>query len=188
MPAPFPQSKDGNLIANSPTGFPAFYDKRKPRILVADIWAYMSSLVIEKLSKEQKRRALAYLEQAFDFFEAATTPRLGSKPLLYYYSFLNLAKVALLINNIDFPPSVYHGITDPRRNHRERLQFKGQKIEIKAIGGSNFNLFPYFTQLFRPNDNFTISSEKKVIDLGIRPDNRTMIYWSDYGESIIHSL
>ncbi|MGE5708724.1 MAG: YaaC family protein [Nitrospira sp.] len=66
----------------------------KPRIVTADPWAFLNHLVDDRLSRSNRSAAFSYINQAFDFFEAARNPQIGSKSLLYYYSFLNLVKTA----------------------------------------------------------------------------------------------
>ncbi len=141
------QARQGSIVKHHPDGFPLFFDKRKPRVVTADPWAYLSHLAVGRLSGDQKGEALAFIEQAFDFYEAAQNPQLGSKPLLYYYSFLNLAKAALLISGVQIPLNATHGISDPRANIRERLRFEGQKISIPMPARNHSSIFPEFLSM-----------------------------------------
>jgi YaaC-like Protein len=60
-------------------------------------WAVMDSAVRSELGDgELAIEAAAFLEQARDFYEAATD-RLAANPLLLYYAFLNLGKALLLV-------------------------------------------------------------------------------------------
>ena len=81
MPAPFPKAKKGKKIKRDCSGFPLFFDKRKPRVIAADAWAFLEHLVAKKLKQKERAQPLAFLEQAYDFYEAAVNPQLGSKPL-----------------------------------------------------------------------------------------------------------
>jgi len=92
------------LVANEPSGFPLFYDKRKPRVVTADPWAFLSHLAVTKLDKRREEIANAYIAQGNDFFEAAQNPRFHTRPLLYYYAFLNVVKAALLIARSPYRP------------------------------------------------------------------------------------
>jgi len=143
-------------------GFPLYFQRRQPRIVTADVWAFLRNLVIERLGKRESERALAYLDQARDFYEAARNPALRSKPLLYYYSFLNLAKVAVLVKKIDLPPAPRHGITDPHENSRERIRLEGQKVRVRATTEAN-QLFPQFMALFGAESETT--RDYRVIDI-----------------------
>jgi hypothetical protein len=145
MPSPFKNPKNGSEITSHVSSFPAFFSKRKPPIIASNIWSFLHQLIIDTLSKDKlSNKACAYLEQSFEFFEAAKNPRTGSKPLLYYYSFLNLAKTYLLFKKIDFPNAVKHGVCDPRENEREKLKLQGQSIRINRINPNHSQLFPEF--------------------------------------------
>lgn len=82
-------------LYNQPWGAPLFYRAaRVPRVVTAEPWAFLRYRSEAALSGDRRARATAYVEQAFDFFQAASSPRLSSRPLLYYYSFLNLEVVS----------------------------------------------------------------------------------------------
>jgi hypothetical protein len=146
----------GKKLRDYPTGFPLFYQKKRtPRILTSDIWAFLRHISIKKFSgnKEKEKEALAYIEQAYDFFEAAHTHRISSRPLLFYYSFLNLAKVFLLQKGVNLTPAPKHGISDPRANIRRRVQLEGQKIRIENIANTHTEIFPEFIKALGGNIN-----------------------------------
>lgn len=117
-------------------GFPYFtiesstdYLLRTEKNRVSDIWALWHYII-----KSEKKRfpgktdypfLLSVLEQAQYFYEAASLAPIKSKPLLYYYSFLNIAKAAivltdstLLTNNLEFN----HGIDSCSVNSNAQLQ------------------------------------------------------------------
>lgn len=91
-------------------GFPLFvkdrstdYILKADKIRVSDIWALWHFII-----KAEKKKypgstdygfLIAVLEQAQYFYEAANSAPIKSKPLLYYYSFLNLAKAVIVLNN-----------------------------------------------------------------------------------------
>src|SRR5688572_28738022 len=110
------QARKGTEVKNHPEGFPLFFDRRKQRIVTADPWAFLTQLAVTKLKKNEEDIALAYIQQGHEFYDAAQNPRLNSIPLLYYYSFLNVLKAALLIRGVSLPAAARHGISDPRRN------------------------------------------------------------------------
>ncbi|MCP3684825.1 MAG: hypothetical protein GY861_19330 [bacterium] len=143
MPGQLPKPRDGKPVKTNCSGFPMFFDKRKPRVLAADAWAFLEYLVAEKLEDRDKKQCLAFIEQAYDFYEAAENPQLGSKPLLYYYSFLNLAKVALILKSILIPVQLKHGISDPGVNGKEEFNLDGQKLHISGRDKNKHSmLFP----------------------------------------------
>lgn len=91
-------------------GFPLFvkqsstdYLLRAEKNRVSDIWALWHYII-----KSEKKRfpartnytfLLSVLEQAQYFYEAASLAPIKSKPLLYYYSFLNIAKAAIVLDD-----------------------------------------------------------------------------------------
>jgi hypothetical protein len=129
-------------VSRQPAAFPLFCDGRKPSVVTADPWSFLRHLSATKLPRGKEGRALAYLDQARDFFEAAGNPRLGSKPLLYYYAFLNLAKVALVIRGVPLPQKIQHGISDPRANSKQQIRFSGQSVQWVGRAQDHSQLFP----------------------------------------------
>ena len=131
-------------------GFPFFvkasstdYLLKAEKNRVSDIWALWHYII-----KSEKKRfpgrtdypfLLSVLEQAQYFYEAASLAPIKSKPLLYYYSFLNITKAAivltkpaLLTSNLEFN----HGIDSCSINSNAQLQdcFVAVK-NLKAAGG-----------------------------------------------------
>jgi hypothetical protein len=94
------KARQGQPVKNTPAGFPQFFDKRKQRIVTANPWAFLSQLAVTKLKKNKEAIALACIQHGHEFFEAAQNPRLNSRPLLYYYAFLNVVKAALPIRGM----------------------------------------------------------------------------------------
>lgn len=139
-----PKPQDGRPVHGRPGGFPLFFDRRKQRVVTADPWAFLSTLATIKLPKSKEGIALAYIQQGHEFYEAAQNPRLNSRPLLYYYAFLNLVKAALLIKGHPLPPAAKHGIYDPRANSRKRLRFEGQKVHVVGRAHDHSEIFPEF--------------------------------------------
>lgn len=151
MPPPFPQARqNGRFLEDAPSGFAAYFSRRQPRIVTADVWEFFFHLVDEELEGARRREANAYVGQAYDFFEAATVSRVpGANPLLYYYSFLNLAKMALVLRGIRLPVPVFHGIKEPKHNtEKKRLRFEGQLIRMDAVAADHSRIFPEFVRLF----------------------------------------
>jgi hypothetical protein len=146
MPAPFPAARDGELVHIETSGFPLYFSRRKARAITADPLTLIEHVARTRLSADLRTDGLAYVEQAADFVEAARNPMSGSKPLLYYYTFLNLLKVLLHIRNVDIPPAARHGIADPRANFRERFRIDGQRIQISGEAHDHSELFPELVQ------------------------------------------
>lgn len=111
MPPPFPPAaSNGRALEDAPSGFAAWFSRRQARIVTADVWEFFAHLIGQQLKTNQRDAAYAYVDQARDFFDAAAGCRIGSKPLLYYYSYLNLAKMALMLRRVPLPVVALHGI------------------------------------------------------------------------------
>jgi hypothetical protein len=118
-------------------GFPLFtrlqnnvYLGNSKKLIISDIWAFWDYIIKKKGFDKPFMNSL--LEQAKNFYLAAESSPVKSKPLLYYYSFLNLAKI---IVNIEHEyggtgQSYMHGIT---QNHNMRFIHSRIKIEQKKI-------------------------------------------------------
>lgn len=157
-----PAARIGKPLRTPATGYPGFLrGKRLQRVITRDIWGCLKEIVefrSQRIAREKVRQARAYLEQAFEFYAAAENPQLASRPLLYYYSFLNLAKVFLLDSGVSFPPQVTHGIRDPRANVREKLRFEGQRVRIEASASDHSRIFPEFANLLGGRRELVTSS------------------------------
>jgi len=162
MPAPFPPPTPGVPANNPPTGFPAFFDRRQPRVLTADPWAFLQDLVAARVDRRQRDTGYTYTNQAWGLFEAASNPHVGSRPLLYYYSFLNLVKAALLIRRVPLAIKPDHGISDPRSNQRRRLRLGGQKVRIHGLARDHSQLFAEFVRTLGGN---TAARDVAVVEL-----------------------
>jgi len=136
------QQKPGQQVVKQPSGFPLFAERRCPTVVTGDPWSYLRHLAVKRLPKAEEAKAVAYLYQGQDFFEAARSPSAGSKPLLYYYAFLNLVKAGLLVSGIPLPAKATHGIADPRVNERARLKLPGQSVQWSARAGDHSAIFP----------------------------------------------
>ena len=140
----------GKVLGYQPSGAPIFYLKnRLPRVVTSDPWAFLRYRARVVLPAEIARRASSYVDQAFDFFESAANPRTSSRPLLYYYAFLNLAKVLVLLKGTrHLPLLLRHGISDPKANVKERLRFEGQRVQVAGRAHDHSEFFPEFLSAF----------------------------------------
>lgn len=143
-----PAPRPGTLLKNQPSGIPLFFGKRSPRVVTADPWAFYRNSVATSLGAKERLRAYAYINQAYDFYRAAENPQVGSKPLLYYYCFLNLVKVPLLIWGIPIPLRLMHGIEDPKANMKKRIRITGQEIHFWARTVKNDQVWAELWNLF----------------------------------------
>lgn len=141
-------AREGALLPKQPSGIPLFFERRVATTVVSDPWAFLRDVITRESFGDDNARLLAYIEQASDFFTAAENPRVSSRPLLYYYLFLNLAKVACALHDVDMPPKLRHGLSDPHTNRRERIKLSGQTVRPNGIAVDHSNLFPEFCNLF----------------------------------------
>lgn len=102
-------------------GFPLFckpnptkYLLKNDSVRVADIWSLWHYLIKKnpKCNKNhEKNFMLSLLEQAKYFYETAKSAPIKSQPLLYYYSFLNMAKIVINMDGYKGDTAIYnHGI------------------------------------------------------------------------------
>jgi len=63
-------------------------------VFAVNVWSVLRGAVTNRVEKQHQPEALAFLEQAEDFYRAATGG-VSANPLLLYYAFLNLAKVVI---------------------------------------------------------------------------------------------
>jgi hypothetical protein len=151
--------------------------------VTSDVWAFLRHHSRKALKKDRERAAIAYLDQAFEFFTAAANPRVSSRPLLYYYSFLNLTKVFLLHQGLAIIPAARHGLSDPRANIKKRLAFEGQSVKTEARAQDHSAIFPELVNALGGNvGNFP--REFRIVELlkqmpGI---HRTFCKIADTGE------
>lgn len=155
------KARVGEVVGNL-SGFPLFSQKPKANIIAADPWAFLGDVVFQRLDKMTAPRANAFIDQAYDFYQAAqNTQQIGSKPLLYYYSFLNLAKMALLASGVVLPNSPVHGVKEAPGNSRDRSRFEGHRLSLERP--SPRNLLPQFAHLFGSPGAMSTGKTKKTI-------------------------
>lgn len=115
-------------------GFPLFtksdsvvYLGNERKLIISDIWAFWDYVIKKK--NVNKAYLLSLLEQAKNFYIAAENSPIKSKPLLYYYSFLNLSKITLCFEyNYDETNNFRHGI-----NERNNLTFRTSDVTLEPV-------------------------------------------------------
>lgn len=102
----------GHAEANR-NGFPLWRPSAGQRpALAADVWGLLTQLIAEEAQKSgNERPARALLEQAEDFYFATGGTHFSARPLLYYYSFMNLVKAFLIGRGASPTPRWTHGLT-----------------------------------------------------------------------------
>jgi len=116
-----PRGGDELVVKNRPLPFSYFPVTRDSRryglfdlLFAGRPWTVMQGAVITQVSAAQRAEALAFLEQAQDFYQSASD-RLATKPLLTYYAFLNLGKALLRV--LGYPGDLemaVHGLAEER--------------------------------------------------------------------------
>ncbi|MDK2755994.1 MAG: YaaC family protein [Blastomonas fulva] len=108
------------LVRQRPVAFSFFptYQGTKREGLQSTLFAsepwHIIQHVLEKIAnKPAKRQAIAFLLQSKDFFSAAQSSDVSAaKPLLLYYSFLNLAKCLIVRRSGVAIGAIQHGISE----------------------------------------------------------------------------
>lgn len=102
-------------------GFPLFTKTSNPinlssdKIIISDIWSFWDYII----KKKNKDNAFLFslLQQAKNFYEVAEKAEMKSKPLLYYYSFLNFSKILIHLEFSNPISQKYnHGIGEENNN------------------------------------------------------------------------
>lgn len=155
-------------------GFPLFvpdvpksYLIKLQKIRLSDIWGFWDYII--KIHSLKRGRISGnflptLLEQAKYFYEAAEKAPMKSQPLLYYYSFLNIAKIVI---NINYPCGktieYYHGI---ETKVNETTTLENAEVSFKqytGLGGSKISVAKEFLQMM--GDSIRVPQVTKVKDL-----------------------
>ena len=99
-------------------GFPCFSKSntfanfKNQKLRVSDIWGFWEYVIKKQvIASARKHFFETLLEQSRYFYESAAKAPIKSQPLLYYYSFLNLAKIIISLENTWDASFVFqHGI------------------------------------------------------------------------------
>lgn len=106
-------------------GFPLFSKEtalvnlgNNQKLVISDIWAFWDYVIKKRTSDRKERNFLqSLLEQAKHFYITAESSPIKSQPLLFYYSFLNFAKILINIEgNFGFEKMYMHGINESHNN------------------------------------------------------------------------
>lgn len=110
------------IDVRSKYGFPLFtraannvYLGNHKKLIVADLWSFWDYVIKKKGFEREFMNSL--LEQAKNFYIAAESSPVKSKPLLYYYSFLNLSKLIINLEKEYGMGNYLHGM-DAKHNSR----------------------------------------------------------------------
>lgn len=140
-------------------GFPLFtrqtnnvYLGNSKKLIISDIWAFWDYVI--KKSNYEKEFMSSLLEQAKNFYIAAENSPVKSKPLLFYYSFLNLAKVIVNLEHRYGRARYMHGLGE---NHQGRFSRSTITIAEKKTHLKNVSC-----ELIEALDNIPITASTTV--------------------------
>jgi hypothetical protein len=147
---PLPQPRDGQIVRVRSKPIPFSYwptdpgtrrEKIQSTLFATDPWSLILRQVESELSENSTAlsQATAFLRQAKDFYSSAMNSNVdAAKPLLLYYSFLNLAKCfSVFKSRSPIIGKLGHGLS-------EKLASTGNVLEggVNAVGGPGaFALF-----------------------------------------------
>lgn len=120
---PRPPARIGAIlkIKGRPIPFSVYPVKRttrrfglQSRIFATSPWGVMKQVIENSLNPPTKEQAIAFLDQAQNFYQIASSSHLSpTKPLLFYYAFLNLAKALALVKAVQTTYGrAVHGLTE----------------------------------------------------------------------------
>lgn len=136
MSGSYKHAKAGEVVAFKKipipyTFWPEAYVKHN-RLVTSNPWACMAThLKMNVKDSKVRSQSLAFIEQSEDFSNSANTARIGSKPLLYYYSFLNLAKAYLAVRKNTCLSKCGHGLIDYDKGLKGRLTITSLKVKTE---------------------------------------------------------
>jgi hypothetical protein len=107
-------------------------------------WAVVQGAIEARTPRSRQVEALAFLQQARSFFDAADDRTVAATPLILYYSFLNLAKALILAaghtNSLD---RAMHGLMDDPGGAGQEIT--GASVAVKT-SGTDPSIFPLYAQ------------------------------------------
>lgn len=121
MPQPVARAGATLKIKGRPIPFSIYPVKRTTRrfglqskIFATSPWGVMKQVIEDSLASSAKEQAVAFLVQAQNFYQIASSSHLSpTKPLLFYYSFLNLVKALALVKGTQTSYGrAVHGLTE----------------------------------------------------------------------------
>jgi hypothetical protein len=132
------------------------------RVFSADPWPVITDAIQQRCPEDRGDVALAFREQARDFYQAAMDGRiLHAKPLLIYYGMLNLAKTLILTEAQkprDYRP--HHGLTE----HVQDPLTLEAKIKVTGPRGGMPPLFSDFARAIG-GGQLTLKTEYKLVEV-----------------------
>jgi hypothetical protein len=109
-------------------------------VYAADPWAVMQTAVQEQCRQSDVQVAASFIRQAQEYFRAAEAAHaIETKPVLYYYSFLNLAKaLGLARKQPNLIGTVHHGL---HHDYVAGERITTAKLRAHSNTGTKTNVF-----------------------------------------------
>jgi len=130
-------------VKGRPVPFSVYPVKRTTRrfglqskIFATSPWGVIKQVVEDSLRGSQKEQALAFMEQAQNFYQIAKSSHLSpTKPLLFYYSFLNIVKSLSLVKGTQTHyERAVHGLSESTTAGGN--EFHDSVVTVKWVGQS----------------------------------------------------
>lgn len=166
------------------SGFPLFSPAKSKNYLlscdsirVSDVWSFLNYTIRvskhksngQQLNSTQQKYLLDLLDQSEYFYETAQVAPIKSQPLLYYYSFMNLTKIAINLDKFEGGSKKYvHGITE---SITATTKLNNAEIKLWQSKGVKLSISEYLlkvledTPLSYVHDGSGASKTVKVMDL-----------------------
>lgn len=134
----------------------------QPRIFISDPWGIIQNSIENNCSNTSKTAALSFCEQAKDYFRAASVSGIvAAKPVLLYYSMLNVAKAFVLMKGVQssYGDKAHHGLA-------EYIQAGGHDLKDSVLNaypsGKKVNVFDDFLKALNNGKGLTTRSQYEL--------------------------
>lgn len=148
-----PKNGSPVIVKNRPVHFSRWPVKKtsrryalQPTLFASSPWSIIHTSLRHSLTGPLLDETSAYIEQAQDYFRAANeSVTIATKPVLFYYSFLNIAKSYIALRRNLNRSSARHGLS-------EKVPAGGKELEDAIIEAyrttaSTFNVFDSLTRV-----------------------------------------
>lgn len=134
------------------------------RVFATNPWGIIRQSIEEHCAAQSKRQALAFVEQAEDFYRSSVVSSIvATRPLLTYYCFLNLAKAYVLQSGCrDRYGAAYHGLEEKVRSNGKEF-YDSYLVAHATTDPTKPNIFDDFVRALTGKG---LGSQTKEYDLG----------------------
>jgi hypothetical protein len=115
------------------------------RVYVNDPWPIIAEAIAVRCLKKKRDAAQAFRSQAEEYYRAAyTAQQTATKPLLFYYAFLNLVKAYLLTTTSH--PTLSHQTKHGLRERANLRQIVGATVTAEPSEKNRLSIFSLFLE------------------------------------------